>query len=255
MSWLITGSQKVNWDPSLITTALWLDAADASTLTIESGAISQWNDKSGNGRHASQATPGARPVLANSFVTFDGTNDFMRNTNAEILENNASTFTAYIVNKLQDTTNSRFYFLYGTDSNRHICHQSLDNNEYWYASQGNGDYATLTKNIDTAIRGWVFDGSLSGNSNRLKVYRNGGQLSPGYAGTVSNNFGTLTHGFYLSSRSNGAVIAQELGEIVITRSALDTTTRQKLEGYLAHKWGLTANLPGDHPFKVNPPAP
>jgi hypothetical protein len=145
--------------------------------------------------------------------------------------------------------------LYGTDSNRHISHQSLDNNEFWYASQGNGDFATLTKNIDTAIRGWVFDGSLSGNSNRLKVYRNGGQLSPSYEGTVSNNFGTLTHGFYLSSRSSGAVIAQELGEIVITRSALDTTTRQKLEGYLAHKWGLTANLPGDHPFKVNPPAP
>ena len=25
------------------------------------------------------------------------------------------------------------------------------------------------------------------------------------------------------------------------------------EGYLAHKWGLTANLPGDHPYKANEP--
>ena len=25
--------------------------------------------------------------------------------------------------------------------------------------------------------------------------------------------------------------------------------RQKIEGYLAHKWGLTANLPSAHPFK------
>jgi len=29
----------------------------------------------------------------------------------------------------------------------------------------------------------------------------------------------------------------------------DITDFQKAEGYLAHKWGLTANLPSDHPFK------
>jgi PleD family two-component response regulator len=33
MSWLITGSQKVNWDPSLISTAQWLDAADKALYT------------------------------------------------------------------------------------------------------------------------------------------------------------------------------------------------------------------------------
>ena len=29
----------------------------------------------------------------------------------------------------------------------------------------------------------------------------------------------------------------------------DITEFQKAEGYLAHKWGLTGNLPSDHPFK------
>jgi hypothetical protein len=29
----------------------------------------------------------------------------------------------------------------------------------------------------------------------------------------------------------------------------DITEFEKAEGYLAHKWGLTANLPSDHPFK------
>jgi hypothetical protein len=33
------------WNPSMISTALWLDAADASTVTTVSGAVSQWNDK------------------------------------------------------------------------------------------------------------------------------------------------------------------------------------------------------------------
>ena len=35
---------------------LWLDASDTSTITQSSGSVSQWNDKSGNGNNATQAT-------------------------------------------------------------------------------------------------------------------------------------------------------------------------------------------------------
>ena len=35
---------------------LWLDASDSSTITEVSGAVSQWDDKSGNGNHVSQGT-------------------------------------------------------------------------------------------------------------------------------------------------------------------------------------------------------
>ena len=42
--------------------ALWLDAADAATITLDgSNNVSQWNDKSGNGRHAAQGTTLNRP--------------------------------------------------------------------------------------------------------------------------------------------------------------------------------------------------
>ena len=36
--------------------ALWLDAADTSSITHSSNVVSQWNDKSGNNYHASQST-------------------------------------------------------------------------------------------------------------------------------------------------------------------------------------------------------
>jgi hypothetical protein len=39
-----------------------------------------------------------------------------------------------------------------------------------------------------------------------------------------------------------------IGEIIMVQTT-DTTTRQKIEGYLAWKWGLQANLPNDHPYK------
>jgi hypothetical protein len=45
----------------------------------------------------------------------------------------------------------------------------------------------------------------------------------------------------------------DLGELVITRTALSLAERQRLEGYAAHKWGLAANLPGDHPYRDEPP--
>jgi len=61
---------------------LWLDAADASSVTTVSGAASQWNDKSGNGRHATQTTANNRPAYdgvigGKAALTFDGANDAM----------------------------------------------------------------------------------------------------------------------------------------------------------------------------------
>jgi hypothetical protein len=45
----------------------------------------------------------------------------------------------------------------------------------------------------------------------------------------------------------------DLGELIITRTALSAAERQRLEGYAAHKWGLAANLPGGHPYQSVPP--
>jgi hypothetical protein len=41
----------------------------------------------------------------------------------------------------------------------------------------------------------------------------------------------------------------DIAEIVFYNSALDSTERNLIEGYLAHKWGLQSNLPVDHPYK------
>ncbi len=57
---------------------LWLDAADTSTITDIAGAVSQWDDKSGNNNHATQGVAGARPTTgavttnSNNVIQFDG---------------------------------------------------------------------------------------------------------------------------------------------------------------------------------------
>lgn len=44
-----------------------------------------------------------------------------------------------------------------------------------------------------------------------------------------------------------------LYEVLIFNTDLGVDRRQKVEGYLAHKWGLASNLTDGHPYKTNPP--
>jgi hypothetical protein len=42
-------------------------------------------------------------------------------------------------------------------------------------------------------------------------------------------------------------------EIIVYNSVLTTAQRERVEGYLAYKWNLSASIPSDHPFKQFPP--
>jgi hypothetical protein len=81
--------------PNIAGLLLWLDADAVSTLltapggdtaVVQGGAVAQWSDQSGNGRHVIQATGVSQPILATSTQTskrcvrFDGSNDTMVGT-------------------------------------------------------------------------------------------------------------------------------------------------------------------------------
>ena len=82
---LTQGGRKQLWTPAALgsSLALWLDADDFSTITLNGSTVSQWDDKSGNGRHASQATLSSQPTYtANGLngkpaILFNGTSTFM----------------------------------------------------------------------------------------------------------------------------------------------------------------------------------
>ena len=68
----------------------WHDASDLSTITLTSGFVSQWDDKSGNGNHLVQGTGSKRPgsgvesINGLNAIDFDGTNDFLEKTGLSI---------------------------------------------------------------------------------------------------------------------------------------------------------------------------
>ena len=85
----------------------------------------------------------------------------------------------------------------------------------------------------TALQEVYIDGTLEGNNTATLTTFTSEQMSIGAFGSIAANV--------------------EFAEMVVVSSALSTADRQKIEGYLAHKWGLTANLPEAHPWKTIAP--
>jgi len=62
-------------------------------------------------------------------------------------------------------------------------------------------------------------------------------------------------GFQIGGRhASGAAYGDKyISEVVGCNIKLSTEDRQKLEGYLAWKWGLESDLPVGHPYAASPP--
>lgn len=66
---------------------------------------------------------------------------------------------------------------------------------------------------------------------------------------ASNTVATGTSNRRMGDREGGAgTYAGDIAEVVICSALLSTANKYRMAGYLAFKYGLTANLPADHPF-------
>ena len=54
---------------------------------------------------------------------------------------------------------------------------------------------------------------------------------------------------YQIGRATGLQCFLDISEIIAFKSALSSESADRVEGYLAHKWGLSENLPTSHPLK------
>jgi hypothetical protein len=86
--------------------ALWLDASDSASVTLNGGNVSQWRDKSGGSRHFSQATSGAQPEYTSAgqngknCLTFDGSRRLvsdLASSNWSFLHDGVQPYSVFIV--------------------------------------------------------------------------------------------------------------------------------------------------------------
>jgi hypothetical protein len=80
-------------------------------------------------------------------------------------------------------------------------------------------------------------------------YQNGTNV---LTAAFSNTFSATGAPTFIGGGGRGTM-AGTISEVVIYNTGLTTTQRQRVEGYLAWKWGLQASLPAGHPFKTAAP--
>lgn len=61
---------------------IWLDGKDATTITLNGGNVSAWNNKGSSGGSFTQATAANQPARVTDGVDFDGTNDTLTRATA-----------------------------------------------------------------------------------------------------------------------------------------------------------------------------
>jgi hypothetical protein len=250
--WMGTGRFGVPWTPAAITTAVWLDAADSSTITTVSSAVSQWNDKSGNNRHFTQTTASKQPTVNSAFINNNNTILFspLNTSNSEIKELTASSYVA--------SRGSIFIVLRpgaAQQANASVFQSRASGLEGFRAGVVPNNQNTVTTSIANSV------GRINGTeistfsaSALFHTYSANQTLILGAvypaASSVTVQWGV---GRDLSPNPDGRGFVGNVAEIVVLAQIDVLTTHQRIEGYLAHKWGITSNLPFDHPYKNTAP--
>lgn len=246
-NWIIkhlTGGLK--WTPTQLTTAAWYDAEDTGNFDHVSNSVSQWDDMSGNGHHVTQLTGANQPTInsdtqnSKNVVTFDG-NDFLQNLTANISTQPTSVFA---VASLRATgLSGRNYVFDGLDNNANRNLFALDGNNTDLPSIWAGTWLPHTDSTDANYH--VFECFYDGTSSVIGI---DADRVTGTANTSGNLDAGLTIG--ANYTESGDFLDGYIAELIFIDGELSVSNRQKLEGYLAHKWGLTANLDSSHPYKT-----
>ncbi|MDB9928586.1 hypothetical protein OAD34_08480, partial [Flavobacteriaceae bacterium] len=233
------------WSPAELTTQLWLDATDYNgdgTVYTDGTALStNWIDKSGNNNDYTLVNG---PVYQTSEINgkdvveilsagFNGPAGAAISTNEWTVVMTTKLLPSDANGRLIDAHSGNILLGYHGGYKRVIYLNGSPNNLY-----NNG--ATNSGVTDFEIQTFVRQ-----NSGSISLYANGIQSGTwGSSNTASGVIWDINQG-----ASSGESSDSQIGDFIIIPRALTEDEREKLEGYLAHKWGLEGSLPADHPYK------
>lgn len=232
------GGGGVAWSPlGMAALRMWYAAEDES-ITSSAGKVSEWRDKSGNNRHAVQATAANQP-------TYFSSDTFGRKS----VGNATSTGLLGLI--CPSTTYKEVflvgYYGAGTETNFVGFHTFFSgtgtNNAQRVMGQTNSNALITTSAFTASVFKNAADASTSAPL----------PLPPSIL--RFNAAATVTQQTFLlySSLSSGRSFNGAFSEVLFFASDLSATERQKVEGYLAHKWNLAGSLPASHPYKAAAP--
>jgi autotransporter-associated beta strand protein len=252
------------WTPTQIESIGWYDASDTSTLTSALGKVSQWNDKSGNNKDVTQATgsrqptTGVRTINGVNVLDFVGLSDqYLGTVVMDVPSSGDSSWFAVAKPDSSDQTACSMFSIDGGDDFQLVSDTASTNFNAEVRSAGSviGTHTAVGFPFNgPSIYNVVFDWGSSVGS----TWVDGTDVSGAPAAYNVNKVGqvagfiNLTFRIMANRGTANAGLDGGLGEFLLIED-VTTDTRQRVEGYLAWKWGLEANLPGGHPYASSPP--
>jgi hypothetical protein len=257
---LLAGGGDAEFTPPNITgLALWHDPSDTSSITDTAGAVTQLDDLSGNGLHAtssgsSSPTTGTRTIGGLNGLDFDGGSDLLQGAATGVTITGAGGITIFVVIHQDSTAASsqgimHFVNNLGTADLIGVLLE-LRTNKYAMA-WGEGESGSATGKEWTALHESsgtaqtttpvLLTARLSTAAQTLR--KNGAAItltSFATSGTPSfmQNLGGADLNNQLGKRSGAERFNGIMGEVIVYDSALSDGDRDDVETYLMDKWGL-----------------
>jgi hypothetical protein len=241
------------WTPKSINTELWFDGSDYSEMQTTANVIDSMNDKSGNGFTLTAVT--ATGITGGGTINSDTLNGVdciqtnnssaLRNTNFSFDQNSTALYIAYVVHEVANQSN-QFIFC-GTTSTLVGRRQAnrLISLGSWHHLGGSSTGSNITLSTTGVNDGVARLMLVKLNGTNSELWHDGTQLKSGSVGTNA-----FTQILLMSNEGYGGRFNGKFGEFIAFTTSAD---QEKVEGYLAHKWGLEANLPAGHTYKSTAP--
>ena len=237
MAYLLPGQIDTVTTPTVIAGLIfWMDGADPAgtgVLPANGASITTWVDKSGNGKNAT-ASAAATYSLSTKSLVFTGAQYYT--TPFTTVPTTISVF--LVINIGSGGYMDMMAGVLQVISTGYSQHLTIPGGSTVVDGTTMAAGTTLLYNFtfDSSASAYMYyNGALTGTRNGSTSYSGNGSIVIGSSDGVHEAYtGTIS-------------------EILIYNSVLSTTNRQKIEGYLAWKWGFANNLSPSNPYKYDSP--
>ena len=241
---------------------LWLDAADKSTLTLSSSNVTQWNDKSGNAKHASQASSSNQPIYTTDSglpaISFTRTSGQYL-TGPSILT--STSYSIFVIYRTTDVSSIQYIFFdykknTSTSSGQNFVQLVLASNLVQpFIYYGLTPTTYKLNNTTATSTNRVLAGMRDSPSNTTQNFYINGTLQSttlvngGLSNTTADDYGYTLGTLRTTTVDTTNSFNGYINEIIIYLNEVTDNQRQQIEGYLAQKWNMRV-LPSTHPYRL-----
>jgi hypothetical protein len=224
---------------------LWLDAADASTITESSGSVSAWADKSGNGNNATQGTGSAQPTTGvrtlngKNALEFDGGDYLSADSLSSIFSGSDKPTTIFLVCSSVDVLTQQYVFLAGNDASVTPLNGALYNG-------GTAIFGTNRRDDGSTIKSVTSGTVVNYTPNVFAIVNTGTSVDLYFDSSLVVDGGDLDvaaatiDNFTIGASDRGGIVGQYfngvMGEGIIYDRALSTSEISQVNAYLTSKW-------------------